>query len=194
MLDRKELCKRWTLGYIEPSLFYLPFKTNDGVDDFSSYLNITISSLGGYSNSISGVFLRYTTRDVLDLWNTVFDPYQRFESNTKFILDDRIVGESSNMLEGKIYVNNFSKDTSYKYITVTYDPYYYPGWSNFERYEYAKKYNQCIGVALYKHQKVEWSKTYKNPATYMDYSDWYYKSSLPQWAWDIKNKQLIEYS
>lgn len=54
-MDRKELLKRWMLGYIEPSLFYVPWKKNNK----EGYIRIDCGHfLNGYESNaiIGGIF------------------------------------------------------------------------------------------------------------------------------------------
>lgn len=66
-MDKKELLRRWTLGYVEPSLFYLPQKDND------EYYNITLHMMVDYFDTVDEKILT-------DM--TIKDMYEKYKQNT----------------------------------------------------------------------------------------------------------------
>ena len=66
-MDKKELLRRWTLGYVEPSLFYLPQKDSD------EYYNITLHMMVDYFDTVDEKILT-------DM--TIKDMYEKYKQNT----------------------------------------------------------------------------------------------------------------
>ena len=66
-MDKKELLRRWVLGYVEPSLFYLPQKDSD------EYYNITLHMMVDYFDTVDEKILT-------DM--TIKDMYEKYKQNT----------------------------------------------------------------------------------------------------------------
>lgn len=72
-MDKKELLRRWTLGYIEPSLFYLPQKDSD------EYYNITLHMMVDYFDTVDEKILTDMTV------KNMYEKYKQNTSNSSYI-------------------------------------------------------------------------------------------------------------